>query len=348
MINKEYVITINLESEQSFPYSKFEGDIHINNDKYILYDKKISLISIRSKTHKLDNILKNKNNSIHKSIVNVLFLYVLLIGCPVTIKRMKIESKYNNKEKKFEKGSFNKFLNNYNDNYKLLSYLDKDVLKNIFSGNAKNYKEKIISLTFLLKSIDSDNNTYIFEKAWKAYNSLYKLASGKNKDFDCLKFISDDMSNNPSSYPLSISYFDKQSKDDIRNNIKYNKFIQDFSLSKNMDGFRTFALSRKDFRILEIISDSITVVKKYTSNVVEFNDLKDKIARIKETKYKDNSCAAKTICNKYGYFVRNKIFHGEIKDNDLEIIKTEDEYTNPFLNSALIRLCIDIVNNLVK
>ncbi len=364
---KEYTITINLRCEGDEFKGKESGIISTSNheDKFNLSHAKIELKLIRRKKYNLEHVMFSNLNSVTKSITKSLMLYTLITSQSIYISKLYIDNGKTKRE--FEEDHFNKFFNGHNNLYYLLKHINKNNIYQIFNGNDKFQKEKIIALTFLLTSIDSKNVKDRFEKAWRSYNTLYKIKSGSDKDFDGLRFISNDISQNADLYPLLLSFYDDDDKDQkfIAENINYNKFIQNnYSKKSQFKSYKDFINNRKDYRLLKIIKNSLSVLKNHykeeKNGIVEnewltlVNDtgfinnkeLVDNINAKINLNTKDNSCLAKTICNKYCYFVRNKLFHGELKDSDFKILKNTEkqEYANDFLNESLIRLCIDLLN----
>lgn len=345
----EYIISIEMNSTSSklildkellpYPQSK------IYKDEITIRNNKISIIARRSNKVDMNGIFTNHNSTLFRQITKALVYYYCATRKPIQIKSIAIEliSTKPHKSIKLKSNDINQVVDK-NADLSNLKNIKLDYLKNIFLETQKSHGY-LYGLTFLIKSLHADSQHGKFENKWKAFNAIYKAAAKKTSDHDCHIFVRQHMTTNYASYPLISSKINGMSVDEIRNNIRWNKFIlNDFATINKTKAFRDFILRNEDSRLIRIIRDTITIRDGFLKSQGFYNDVMTHLNKYENT-INDSHLAA-TLCIKYAYFARNKLIHAENIESGFRLVplnKEEKEVT--WLSCLLELLIIDLINN---
>ena len=321
-----------------YPFSKSY------KDEILIYKNKISISAYRSNKMDLDGIFLNYQSALYRQITKALIYYYCVTTNSSTIERITIEYAHLKKHDKitFNKSDVNQIIGK-NTDLSVLKKINKNELKIIFEESPKGHSY-IYGLTHLIKSLSIDNKFDSFERKWKAFNAIYKFASGKQSDFECHRILREHMVENENKYPLVSKSVCKLTANKIRKNTRWVKFIlNDFATEKKTEAFKDFVLRNEDYRLMKIFNDTLTVREKFLKSKGMYDVVKNHIEKHKKTQ--NNMHLAATLCIKYMYFVRNKAIHAENIDSGFRIIPlNEEEKEVVWLSSILNMLIIDLIN----
>lgn len=317
-------------------------------DNLIVKEKSIKLISLRSKANDLENLFYNGNMTIVSQITKALVYYYCVTGESNEITSITITRHFKEQLQKTEiikKTQISQLITKTCD-LSILKKICVNELETIFEENKKGYA-LVFALTHLIQSFSSEKIFDKFEKSWKAFNSLYKIKEGDTRDYTCLRKLRTHMIINISDYPISTSFVNTFSKDDIFNNISWRKMIlNDFPNESNMRDFKSFIQRNSDIRLINIINDTLTIKQTHLINSGYYNDVTNYIVLQLSTNTKNNIEVVAFLCLRYMYYLRNKVMHAERTDPNFHLLKnsSNEELKVKWCNKVLIRLIIDLVN----
>ena len=313
-------------------------------DELTIKENKIQIIAKRSGVVDLKGIFLNHQSALFRQITKSLVYYYCATRKPTQIKNIKIErlTKKSSTEVVLTEKDISQIINR-SAKIGALKNIDLEALKLIFLETPKAHGF-LFGLTYLIKSLDADSKHVMFENKWKAFNAIYKAAANAIKDFDCHRFIRNDIISNPKSYPLILTKVSKLEEVDIRTNTRWIKFIHnDYPTIKKTQAFKDFVLRNEDHRIIKILKDTLSVREDFLKEGGVYDEVVDHLNANKTTI--NNPHLAATICIKYAYFARNKLMHAESIESGFRLVplnKEENEFS--WLSSLLILLILDLIN----
>lgn len=344
----KYQITIDMEvnssnlllDRENVPYPQSKSYF----DELTIKENKIEIVAIRSGIVDLHGVFINHQSALYRQITKSLVYYYCATRNPAQIKRITIEhlAKKTSKKIVLSKRDITQIV----DSEAELAYLkdiDLNALKLVFKENRKAHGF-LFGLTYLIKSLHTGSKHEMFENHWKAFNAIYKSAAKATKDFDCHRFIRNELIVNQGSYPLVLAKVSELTEQNIRDNTRWIKFIQnDFSTINQTEAFKEFVLRNKDHRLIKIFKDTLTVRKNFLQEKGFYNEVIEHLNAYENTV--NDSHLAATLCVKYAYFARNKLMHAESIEAGFRLVplnKEEKEVT--WLSSMLILLILDLIN----
>lgn len=344
----KYYITIDMDVNSSsllldierVPYPQSQSYF----DELTIKENKIEIVANRSGTVDLNGVFINHQSALYRQITKSLVYYYCAARKPVQIKKIKIEhiTKKSSSQVVLNKRDIKQAVDS-KAKLEALKNIDLDALKIIFLENNKAHGF-LFGLTYLIKSLHADGKHGMFENQWKAFNAIYKAAANASNDFDCHRFIRNDIIENPGFYPLVLTKVSGLTEQNIRSNTRWIKFVHnDFSTNRQTRAFKDFLLRNEDHRLINIFKKTLTVredflkAEGFYDEVIEH--LNNNVATV------NDSHLAATLCIKYAYFTRNKLMHAESIESGFRLVplnKAEEELT--WLSSMLVLLIVDLIN----
>ena len=147
---------------------------------------------------------------------------------------------------------------------------------------------------------------------------------------------------NPGLFPLTLRIANLYSSNDLRK-FRWRAFIlNDFGTYKKIVAFKEFVLRYNDERIMNLFKEVLPYREDFLKNAGFYGDV---VSHINQVPTRKDEELITLLSIKYAYFVRNKMFHGEISDRTFKIHNDliDDEIDN--LNSILSTLIYEIINN---
>ncbi len=311
----------------------------------------LNLEFYRKNSLNIENVFSTHKSIVYHQLLKSLVYYYSFLGHANQIKEILIFELINTNvllKKKLKSSDINQVVDSSAE-LKELALIDKDILKIIFSETEVG-KACLYSFTHLIKSYSINSASDSFEKKWKSFNALYRVISQKTSEHLRLRFLREHMDSHPEQYPNINKAMNRLSIKRIRSLIRWNKFIQnDFpSSEKNVaKKFHDFILRNDDFRVLDIVKQSISLREDHLNQANLLVSVNNHINTRISAKTKNNMHLAATICIKYMYFVRNKTFHAEQFDSGFRLTLDNDEkIETDWLSTMLTLMIIDIFNNI--
>lgn len=316
-----------------------------NEDSFHFYLQSFTLIASRSKSYEDGTILSNNGNSINKQLLKGLLYYYSIATSFPKISKVSII------RKRAKSADFNYTLDCANiiqpiipDNDNPYSF-NKEVLKEIFNESERGDAYRI-ALSYWLKGIASSERYYKFDHFWRAFNRLYLYHANTEKDFDGMKHMRQCIIDNPRMFPLTLRMINSYTPIDLRKFRWRSLILNDYDTFKKTAAFKDFVLRYNDERIMNLFKDVLPYREEYLKNANLYNDV---VSHINQAPIRKDCELITLLSIKYAYFVRNKIFHGEIPDSTFKIHDDyiDDEIDN--LNGILSTLIFEIINgNLLR
>lgn len=321
-------------------YSKYmSGKNH--QDSFHFFSDSFTLIASRSKTFTDGTILSNSTNSINNQLLKgLLFYYSLAKDFPcikkVSIIRKRTKSKdYDYTECKT--GIIQPIIGSKNKKFSL----QKDKLKIIFEETEKGNAIRI-ALSYWLKGIASTEKYYKFDHLWRAYNRLFMYQGNTNKEVDCMTSMRSFIISNKNLFINTLAITNSYTKDKLRSFRWRNLILNDYATLKKTRAFHDFILRYHDVRIMDLFNEVLPYRKDFLNKEKLLGSVQ---SHISSNIRKHNIELIPLLTIKYAYFVRNKMFHGEIPDSTFKIHNNNEDIEIDRLNDILSSLIFELLNN---
>lgn len=310
-----------------------------NEDSFHFFSKSFKLIASRSKSYKDGTILSNNGNSINKQLLKGLLYYYSIATSFPKISKVSII------RKRAKSADFNYTIDCANiiqpiipDNNNPFIF-DKEVLKEIFNESERGDAYRI-ALSYWLKGIASSERYYKFDHFWRAFNRLYLYhdANAVN-DTDARRHMRRCIIDNPRIFPLTLRMI---TPIDLRKFRWRSLILNDYDTFSKTAAFKDFVLRHNDERIMNLFKEILPYREEYLKNANLYDDV---VSHINQAPTRKDGELITLLSIKYAYFVRNKMFHGEIPDSTFKIHDDHIDYEIDNLNNILSTLIYEIINN---
>jgi len=314
-----------------------------NLDTLIIFTDEIYLISSRSKIYSGEDILHNSTNSISKQILKALVYYYShannkIKEVIITRKTAKIVEVISHKESTEIKQPLEQFI--YPTRI-LISSKIEIILQETEKGNAI-----LNSLSYYLRGISSTEKFYKFERFWRSLNSIFRFHSNSDSDFEGIRKLRELIIQNQDLFPETINLINQYSLDSLRNTFRWRGLIlNDFPTSSHTKSFSEFVKRYSDKRIMELLLMTLPYRKDFLVSQGYYTDVLSHINNNISNNTRNDGELVALIALKYTYFVRNKIFHGEIPESAFKFVDTKEEDEIKNLNQILESLNKELINN---
>lgn len=312
-----------------------------NKDSFHFLSNSFTLIASRSKMFVDGTILSNSTNSINSQLLKGLLYYYSLAKDFPNIKQVSIIRKraksidFNYEECKTDIiqpiiGSGNKKFS-----------LQKDKLKVIFEETEKGNAMRI-ALSYWLKGIASKEKYYKFDHLWRAYNRLFMYQGNTSKEVDCMSKMRIFIINNKNLFTNTLKITNAYTNNELRDFRWRSLILNDYATSKKTKAFHDFILRYHDIRIMKLFNEILPYRIDFLNQENLFRNVQTHISS--NTTLHDVELIP-LLSIKYAYFVRNKMFHGEIPDSTFKIHKNNEDIEIDRLNDILSTLFFELLNN---
>ncbi|WP_088161334.1 hypothetical protein [Sphingobacterium sp. G1-14] len=310
-------------------------------DSFQIKNNEIILICKRSSKIKLQDIFYNNNSSLNNQIIKSLLYYYGITSSlckilTITVSRSASKGILENYE--LEKDDI---LQVFSDNRTLLYKIDANQLDFILEETPKSYSLRN-SLSHYFIGYVKDKSYVKFEKYWKSFNALYKSITGKQQDKEALR----DLRAFSMTHVNKMVFSDKTTNDISKGEIKrlsIRSFIlKDFPTNSKTAEFIGFINRYTDNRILDSIKDRNYGIQKDFLSIAEITSLDNHISN--NTTTKNNIELTFFLTGRFGYAIRNQIFHAEKIDNEFRISRTKSIDDIDLVNKVFGAYIIDLFN----
>ncbi len=321
-------------------YAQYSDKI-VQKDEFVFYPKELMIKISRSKIYKDGNVLNSNLNTIYNQIIKALLYYYSLSNDFPEIKKIEIirkRSKLNNYSySECNSGIIQPIIS---DKTKAFQF-NKDKIKILFEETEKG-KAIRIALSYWLKGISSSERYYKFEHLWKAYNRLFMYHGNSPKEVDCMVSMRNHIITNEEFFNNTKSITNSYSIDILRSFRWRQLILNDYDKQSKTNAFKCFVLRYKDSRIMDLFSSILPYRSNYLVAESLLSDVQNHI-----TANLSSNCDAELVTLlslKYAYFVRNKMFHGEIPDSTFKLHETNEDIEIDRINEILSSLVFELIN----
>lgn len=366
------ILFINKEKKKNI----FSGNAFYNvnttkQDTVEITNKNIKIILERNKNYDLTNIMENELNAFHMQTIKTLLFYYASVKKFYKIKSINIELHIKSKINKIELNQYKQVLNN---NFSINYNFQLNTLKNIFQIDKKSHAITQ-ALSHFLNATTLTNSNERFEKLWKSFNAIYRYVGNTNKETDGHIAIRKFLLNNSNNFLKSTDIVKNYSTELLRKKLRLRELIKnDYEFKNHTISFVGFIYRYTDYRISELIKQTLVYREKHIKDIFSIKDAKTKFSNLGlntlYSKYNTNSdknCVYNEIltylesniqnnvqrdielvaflCIKYSYFIRNKIFHAERHDYSFTFIQSEQIEELDWINKILETLIFELIDS---
>lgn len=359
MTKVKYTITIHTARTDNRTYSKADVDYHNRPatapfDRVSFLNQKIVIKAERnSKRLKIDDILEYKQSTLYIQIFkSILFLY-LWKG-----KRVKIRSIEVCTPLKHEKRDLNRNGQPLSADFQISHAIPTSTLELLWEESVQGDNIRTI-VTHFLRGLSSKDRYFKFERFWRAFEQaaywrLYhgpfpKSPNGTNAMIQMRTYFC----TRPAALNDIFTFVSRLSSRRVAK-LHWRRFIDySFPYSGSVNELNMlinrFLRSNEDVRLCRVYSKAIEMRQTGLNTHHLMATAEGVVQNYRATRVQNNDHVLCMLLCKYGFFMRNKMFHGQEADFTFCFTNhTEDDDITNFMNIVLEKtltgLLIDYVN----
>lgn len=310
-------------------------------DSFHFLPDSFTLIASRGKSFEDGSILSNSVNSLNSQLLKGLLFYCSLANDYPKITNVSIVRKRaKGKDFEYTESKSNIVQPLIGSGNKIYS-LNKEKLEVIFEETEKGNAIRI-ALSYWLKGMASQDRYYKFDHFWRAFNRLFMYQGNQSKEFDCMVKMREFIISNEDLFPNTISITNSYNRDVLRSFRWRNFILNDFDTVNKTKSFYSFIKRYHDIRIMSLLNEILPYREKYLTQENYIVDVRKHIASNVDT------CDPELItllAIKYAYYIRNKMFHGEIPDSTFKVHDNNVDIEIDRLNNVLSSLINELINS---
>ena len=313
----------------------------------------IRIICDRSRSIDGSVVLTNNSNTIFRQIMKVILYYGAVNLHNSFIHRLEISSGADKKviaEYSYKRDTQPIPWHNISFTH---SFNTVGLANQLFVGP---YGDKLANiLSHWLVGVSTKDRHKKFESLWRTFEQLcdhHNRAMANRKEFDNLREMRAFMEGHAAVLPLTSSLLSSKDYAWLRRfqwrQLIYNNYPLTATKRSVWEGYRDhFVMRNTDSRIITMLNDTLVYRKK---KWVLFPDIKTSIdshiATYTANPVIDDVQLAALLCCKFAYFIRNKIFHGEVYEKNFRFYNTvDDDWQVDELNAILETLSYELIDN---
>jgi hypothetical protein len=312
-----------------------------NKDSFHFMSDKMVLVAFRSKKYIDGQILSNNQNSIYTQLLKGLLFYYSMSEDFPTIKEIEITRKYTRLKDYNYLECNSDIIQPIISSLKKTLFFDKSKIEVLFEETTKGAAIRI-ALSYWLKGVASTERYYKFEHLWKAYDRLFMYHGNLPKGVDCMIVLRTLIIDNESLFLESKAITNAYCMNDLRRFRWRNCILNDYNTPNKTEAFKNFILRYHDSRIMNLFS-SILPYREANLNSIDLSRVRNHIST--HLTVSSDIELVTLLSLKYAYYVRNKMFHGEIPDSTFKVHETNEDFEIDKLNELLSALIFELLNN---
>lgn len=355
MRSNRYYIKIKFSKRNSFigqidnvPY-KNSG---VYGDSFIFRAKEISIIAERSSIYDGNAILTNTSNSIFQQTLKALLYCYAVNLSSLQLTSIKISRRTVRKEEEVVTLQYDKKTQPLQGNITTPIIFNEGDLAILLQEDDKAEKFRNI-LSHWLKGMTSIDRYYKFERLWRAFEQLSfysNRTSANNNEINALRNIRSFFITNSHYFTYTGNLLSTMTYDEFRK-FQWSKLIlNNYPRGGKRgvyEGYKDyFVLANTDFRIINLLDNTLVLRQNELNNYGFISDIQNHITFYKQNPQTNNMQLAALLCCKYSYFLRNKMFHGEMVDKTFSFIpNNNDNVLIDKLNELLSIVTSELINS---
>lgn len=314
---------------------------HPFQDTFVFYKKSCHLVLSRTKKYDDGAILSNANNSINAQIVKALLCYYAIASDFPIVEKLTIVRK-SARSADYTYTESDTIIQPLQNKIARTLCCNPSIIDGMMENNQRGQALRI-AMSYWLKGISSDDVYSRFEHLWRAFSRLCSHQGGNPRDHDnqvvMRQFILDHSLSFPKCIAITNNYSDYQFL-----SFRWSRMIlNDYDTQKKTAALVGFIERYHDGRIMKMFQQKLACRTKYLTNEGLINEVTKHItSNLNQT---IDAELVTLIAIKYAYFVRNKIFHGEVIDRTFRVKENELDLEMHKLNEVLAVLIMEIMEN---
>ena len=335
------------------------GDVPYKNsgtfgDSFIFQPKEINIVASRSSIYDKDAILNNPSNSIYQQIAKALLYCYAINLSNLQLRSINIVRKTARKEEQVVTLLYDKKTQPICGTITSpISFNDGD-LSILLQEDDKAEKLRNI-LSHWLKGMSSTERYYKFERLWRTFEQLSFYSNrtdADNKEFNALRKMRSFLIANPQYFTNTEHLLSAMTYDDLRKFHWRELILNNYPRGGKRgvyEGYKDyFILANTDNRIIKLLDETLVFRQNELNSYGFIGDIQNHITYYMQDQYLEtnNTQLAALLCCKYAYFLRNKIFHGEVVDKTFSFIpNNNDDVLIDKLNTILGIITTELISS---
>lgn len=353
MTNRKYKITIHTSRAKGV-HEEVSGVSYPQKPKYYVGDtirvftQKIEIIAERNGKFCLKDVTEYKQNTLYLQVYKALLYLFLKIGKRITIKSIDIAC-----------GKYSETLNVDAKRQPLYRKIDleilipSNVLGVVWQDGVKGKTFRAATSHFLI-ALSSNDRYKKFDRLWRAFEQVamwhkyHEALPKKPKEFDALVEMRKHFCTFPQELRNTFNFVNALDSVKI-DKLHWRRLVENNYLSTNktnqVNGIYTDLVDKnKDERFVNVFIKAVDISKKDIISQGRIAAFESLINGYTATHMRNDAHVLSLIVCKYCYFMRNKIFHGEMDDMYFCFTNhTEDDDITDFLNELLTILVNELI-----
>lgn len=353
MTNRKYKITIHTSRTQGV-HEEMVGVLYPRKPKrYVgdtinIFTQKIEIIAERNGKFNLKDVTEYKQNTLYLQVYKALLYLFLKIGKRIKIKSIDIAC-----------GKYSETLNVDAKRQPLLGKIDlkflipSNVLDVVWQDEVKGKTFRAATSHFLI-ALSSNDRYKKFDRLWRAFEQVavwhkyHNDLPNKPKEFEVLVEMRKYFCSIQQKLQHTFDFVDTLDTAKIET-LHWRRLIENNYSSndktKQVDClYHDLVEKNSDWRLVVIFKKAVDIFKKDIDSKGKTADFESLINSYTATQKRNNAHVLSLIVCKYCYFMRNKIFHGEMDDMYFCFTNhTEDDDITDFLNELLTILVNELI-----
>lgn len=350
-----YYIKIKFSKRNSFigqidnvPYK----NSRVYGDSFIFRAKEISIIAERSSIYDGNAILTNTSNSIFQQTLKALLYCYAVNLSSLQLTSIKISRRTVRKEEEVVTLQYDKKTQPLQGNITTPIIFNEGDLAILLQEDDKAEKFRNI-LSHWLKGMTSIDRYYKFERLWRTFEQLSfysNRASVKNKELDALRNMRNFFIANPNYFIHTKNLISTMTYDELRK-FQWRKLIlNNYPKGGTQNAYKGyqdyFVLANTDYRIMNLLDETLVLRQNELNHYGFIANIQNHITFYKQHPQNDDMQLVALLCCKYSYFLRNKMFHGEIVDKTFSFMpNNNDDILIDKLNELLGIVTSELINS---
>ena len=217
-------------------------------------------------------------------------------------------------------------------------FVDGTILSNSTNSINSQLLKGLLYYYSLAKDFPNIKQISIIRKRAKIF--IYKRNT--SKEVDCMSKMRIFIINNKNLFTNTLKITNAYTNNELRDFRWRSLILNDYATSKKTKAFHDFILRYHDIRIMKLFNEILPYRIDFLNQENLFRNVQTHISS--NTTLHDVELIP-LLSIKYAYFVRNKMFHGEIPDSTFKIHKNNEDIEIDRLNDILSTLIFELLNN---
>ena len=323
-------------------YSEYLGSQGFR-DTFVFFPKSCSMVLSRTRSYVDGEILSKANNSINTQIIKALLCYYAVsVDFPIVESISIVRKKSGQPDYIYTECENILQPIGYYTNRLLICSLN--VLDILLEETPKGQTLRI-AMSYWLKGIASDDVYYKFDHLWRAFNRLFMYQGNHPKEFECMRAIRNLIIGNAANFPRSIAITNNYTKSELHSYRWSRMILNDYDTRAKNQALVDFVFRYHDERIMELFKEKLVCRREFLHN--DPRGLETVIDN-----YLNQNSGVRVdvelvtiLTIKYAYFVRNKMFHGEVIDRTFRVRENNLDVEMRNLNELLEVLVMELMEN---